>query len=71
MPLRALFADRRYHATPGYESVTLVPVDVAGPPIVVPYSDPQLQLQPSWWRWQQCGGVRLLAPLPTHDVPVR
>ena len=51
MQLRALFAHRRYYATPGYESVTLVPADATGAPVVVAYSDPRLQLQPSWWRW--------------------
>ena len=71
MQLRALFGDRRYHATPGYESVTLVPVDAPGAPLVVAYSDPRLQLQPSWWRWHVTAREQLHPPIVSHESPAR
>ncbi len=59
--MRALLAGKRYLADPQYEGVILVPVDEAGAAISVPYSDPRLQLEPSWWQWHQRTSLRVPA----------
>ncbi|HTV02327.1 MAG TPA: hypothetical protein VMF13_17395 [Luteitalea sp.] len=53
MKMHALLEGKRYYAAPHDQGVLLFSIDGTGDPISVAYSDNRLQLEPSWWQWNQ------------------